>query len=150
MKKFRFSLDIVLSYKQQVLDTLQGEHALILAQVNAQEDVVDGLWEEYRAYNREFAQQKAQGLTITEALIYESGLRAAELEIQRETEKLTSLRKQEEKKREEVVEAKKETSSLEKLKEKKYAIYQKALSKSEEQLIEEFVSNASKNCRISA
>ena len=31
MKKFKFSLDSVLSYKQQVLDALQGEHDDILA-----------------------------------------------------------------------------------------------------------------------
>ena len=27
MKKFKFALDSVLSYKQQVLDALKGEHA---------------------------------------------------------------------------------------------------------------------------
>ena len=43
MKKFKFSLDSVLSYKQQVLDALQGEHAALLAQVRAQEEVLDAV-----------------------------------------------------------------------------------------------------------
>ena len=47
MKKFKFSLDSVLSYKQQVLDSLKGEHAAILAQVRAKEAVVEGLEREY-------------------------------------------------------------------------------------------------------
>ena len=51
----------------------------------------------------------------------------------------------EEKKREAVVEAKKETSSIEKLKEKKLDAYQKAVAKSEELFIEEFVSTARVN-----
>ena len=48
MKKFKFSLDSVLSYKQQVLDALKGEHAAILAEVRAQEDVVEAAWRAYR------------------------------------------------------------------------------------------------------
>ena len=57
-------------------------------------------------------------------------------------DRLEKLKAQEEKKRAEVVEARKETSSIEKLREKKLAAYHKALEKSEEQFIEEFVSAA--------
>ena len=141
MKKFKFSLDTVLTYKEQVLDALQGEHAAILARVRAQEDRVEGLWREYRAFDAEYHSRAETGLAITEALMYQSGLRASELEIQRESERLEQLRIQADKKREEVVEAKKETSSIEKLKEKKLDAYQKAVAKSDELFIEEFVSS---------
>lgn len=146
MKKFKFALDTVLSYKQQVLDALRGEHAECLAKVRAQEELLENLWQEYRDYNSEYRQRAEEGLPVTEALMYQNGLRAAELEIQRETARLEKLKAQEEKKRAEVVEARKETSSIEKLKEKKLAAYNKAAEKSEEQFIEEFVSSA----RISA
>ena len=43
MKKFRFSLETVLDYKNQALDALRAEHGAILAQVRAQEAVVEGL-----------------------------------------------------------------------------------------------------------
>ncbi len=141
MKKFQFSLNTVLAYKQQVLDALRGEHAAILAQVREQEDVVESAWAEYRAFNEEYRTLKSEGMTIGEAQFYQSGLRAQELAIQRETDKLDKLKKREEKKREEVVEAKKDTSSLEKLKEKKLDSYQKAVQKSEEVFIEEFVTS---------
>ena len=140
MKKFQFPLETVLSYKQQVLESLQGEHAVILAEVRAQEEKLDALWQEYRDYNQEYQERAQEGLMITEALAYQSGLRAAEQHIQRETLALERLRAKEEKKRAEVVEAKKETSSIEKLKEKKMDAYQKAVAKSEEAFIEEFVS----------
>ena len=126
MKKFKFGLDTVLSYKQQVLDALQGEHAAILARVHRQETLVEECWQRYRAYNEDYRDRAREGLAITE--------------IQQETAKLQALREAAEKKREEVVEARKETSSIEKLREKKRADYNKALAKSEEQAIEEFVS----------
>jgi flagellar FliJ protein len=133
-------LDTVLSYKQQVLDALRGEHAAILAEVHTQEEWVEHLWQEYRAYSEEYRQRSAEGLVMTEALMYQTGLRSIEREIQRETEKLDALRAKEEAKRAEVVEAKKETSSIEKLREKKLDAYHKEEAKSEEIFIEEFVS----------
>ena len=126
MKKFKFSLDTVLSYKQQVLDALQGEHAALLAQVRAQEELLEDLWQGYRDYNAEYRQRAEEGLPLTEALMYQNGLRAAEQEIQRETRRLEELQAEEEKKREAVVEAKKDTSSIEKLKEKKLDAYRRA------------------------
>ncbi len=140
MKKFKFSLDTVLSYKQQVLEALQGEHALALAAVREQEALLEKLWQTYRDYNAEYRQRAEEGLALTEALMYQSGLRAAEQEIQRQTEHVEELRAVEEEKREKVVEAKKDTSSIEKLKEKKLDAYHKAEAKSEEAFIEEFVS----------
>ena len=140
MKKFKFSLDTVLSYKQQVLEALQGEHALALAAVRAQEELLEDLWQGYRDYNAEYRQRAEEGLPLTEALMYQNGLRAAEQEIQRETRRLEELQAEEEKKREAVVEAKKDTSSIEKLIEKKLDAYRRAEAKSEETFIEEFVS----------
>lgn len=140
MKKFRFSLDTVLSYKQQVLESLQIEHAAILAEVRAQEELLEQLWQEYRDYSAEYRRRTEDGLPITEALMYQTGLRSIEQEIQRETARLEEIRAREEKKREEVVEARKDTSSIEKLREKKLDAYQKEAAKSEEQFIEEFVS----------
>lgn len=142
MKKFKFSLDTVLAYKQQILDAILNEHAAILAQVQTQEKVLETAWKSYQDYNEEYRQRKETGLSITDAVGYQNGLRVLEEDIRRETERLEVLRQQEEEKREQVVEAKKETSSLEKLREKKLELYQKAVQKNEENLIDEFVSAA--------
>ena len=71
---------------------------------------------------------------------YEQYLRATERAIEEAEAVLEDLRRQEEAKRNEVVEAKKETSSIEKLREKKLDGYNKALQKSEEAMIDELVS----------
>lgn len=139
MKKFRFSLDTVLTYKQQVLDGLQGEYSAAMTEVRVQEGVLERAWATYRAYNAEFREKSAAGLSAVDALLYESGLRAQELRIQKETETLKKLEEVAEKKREEMVEAKKGTSSLENLRGHKLDAYQKAAQKSEEAQIEEFV-----------
>ena len=136
MKKFKFSLDSVLSYKQQVLDALKGEHAAILVKVREQEDYLEQLWSKYRTYNAEYSQRKLEGMTILDATIYQTGLRSMETVIQEETQRLEELRRQE------VVEAKTDTASIEKLKDKKLDLYQKAVAKNEEALIDEFVSSA--------
>lgn len=150
MKKFKFSLDSVLSYKEQILDVLKGEHAAILAQVREQEDVLEAVWQEYRECNEEYRQRKAEGITVMDAMFYQNGLRVLEADIQRETDRLEELRRQEEAKRQQVVDAKIDTSSLEKLKDKKLELYNKAVQKSEEALIDEFVSSARARANIGA
>lgn len=142
MKKFKFSLDSVLSFKQQALDALRGEHAAILLQVREQEDRLEAVKKEYREYNDEYCRRKAEGMTIADATMYQTGLRVLEMNIETETLLLEEIRKKEEAKRGEVIEARKETSSLEKLKDKKLEIYHKAEQKSEEVFIEEFVVSA--------
>ena len=141
MKKFKFSLDTVLSYKRQVLESLQGEYAEAMSRVRAQEAVLEKLWKEYRDCNEDYRDRALEGMPITEALMYQNALRASELEIQRETKRLEELQAEAERRREKMVDAKKETSSIEKLKEKKLDAYHKAEAKSEEQFIEEFVSS---------
>lgn len=139
MKKFQFSLETVLEYKQQVLESLQAEHGEILARIRRQEERIGQLEADYRALSGEFNQRKAEGITVLEAIKYEQYLRSSERQIEEAYEHLRSLQKEEEKKRNEVVEAKKETSTIEKLKEKKLEAYNKAVLKSEEAVIEEFV-----------
>lgn len=142
MKKFKFSLDTVLSYKQQILDVRKAEHAAVAARVRAQEEVLEAVWAQYQSCNEEYRVRKAEGMTIIDATFYQNGLRALERDIQRETEKLEELRTQEEAKRSEMIEAKVDTSSLENLKGKKLELYQKAVQRDEEKLIDEFVSAA--------
>ena len=139
MKKFRFSLETVMEYKQQVLDSLQAEHGAILAKVREQEEYIEVLEADYRSLSGEFNQRKLEGLSMLDAIKYEQYLRSSERQIEEAYRRLDQLKKQAEKKRAEVVEAKKETSSIEKLREKKLESYNKAVQKSEENLIDEFV-----------
>lgn len=142
MKKFQFNLDKVLDYKGQILDSLRNEHAIALEKVRRQEERLEQEQARYTQLNREFRQVEAEGITIAEAMRYESGLRYLEGVIQRETRVLQQLQEEAERKRRQVVQARQETASLEKLKEKKHADYLKGVQKSEELFIDELVSAA--------
>ena len=141
MKKFNFPLNTVLSYKQQHLDFLQTEHAAILEKMRTAEQRLAALNARYRAEQLEYREKSSMGMSITEAKFWESAFRAMERDIRAAEIQLEEQRKCAEDKRLEVVEAKKETMSIEKLKAKKRAAYQKAEAKDEEIFIDEFVSS---------
>lgn len=142
MKKFQFSLATVLDYKQQILTSLQAEHGAILLRVRQQEEVLEQTESAHRQLNEEFTRRRAEGISVKDAVMLESGLRVLERDIDRETKKLLELQKEEEKKRDEVIEAKKETSSLEMLRDKKLEQYRKEEAKQDELFIEEVVTTA--------
>ena len=149
MKKFYFALDTVLRYKEQVLDGLKAEHARILAKVMECEKAIEELELLHRQCTDEFRQSKINGITIREIHTYENYLESLGLQIRRKKEQLKELRKKEEDKRNEVVEAKKETSSIDKLKEKKLDAYNKEVQKEDERFIEEFVATKRAMARLS-
>ena len=140
MKKFRFSLETVLDYKNQALEALRAEHGAILAQVRAKEQLIEDLETEHRQADDDFTQRKLEGINVLDAMSFEQYLRSLERKLQEEYRKLDRLRRREEDKRAQVVEARKETATIEKLKEHKLEDYRKAEQKDEEQRIEEFVS----------
>lgn len=143
MKKFYFALDTVLNYKEQVLEDLQNQHARIIAERVACERRIDDLEQEQRDCMAELEEKKLKGMSISDMQTYDRFLTSLRRKIARERERLAEILLREERKREEVVEARKETASITKLKEKKQAQYEKELQKEEEKFIDEFVSNKS-------
>ena len=140
MKKFYFALDTVLSYKEQVLENLQAQHAKIMAEIVECERGIALLEEEQQSCMTELDEKRARGISINDMQTYDRFLTSLRKKIEREKVRLAEIRVREEKKREEVIEARKETATLEKLKEHKLEDYRKAEQKDEEQRIEEFVS----------
>ena len=148
MKKFFFPLDKVLDYKEQVLDGLKAEHARILMKVRECERAIEELEQLHRDCTAEFRKNKLNGITISEIHTYENYLEALGVKIRIKQDQLEKLKLREEAKRNEVVEAKKETSTLDKLKEKKREEYDKEVQKEEERFIEEFVTTKSAMVRL--
>ncbi len=139
MKKFQFSLESVLGYKQQVLESLQNEHAILIQKMRQQEERLRQMEESYWAWNEEFRQAEMEGITVAEAMRYESGLRFWEKEIAQQRQTVLQCQQEVEQKRRQVVAARQETASLEKLRDKKQEEYRKAVQKGEELFIEEVV-----------
>lgn len=148
MKKFFFSLDTVLGYKEQVLDGLKAEHARILAKVRECEAAIERMEEEHHRCVLEFRECRMNGMKVSGIHTYENYLEALGVRIRKKYEELAKLKEKEEAKRNEVVEAKKETSSIDKLKEKKFKEYESEVQKEEERFIEEFVATKKAMARI--
>ncbi len=142
MKKFSFSLENVLRYKNQLLDGLKAERAALMMRVNRQEAKINNMKQQYREANERYCEKKEQGFTTREAYEYDAYFRSMEREIHHEEELLVIYRKEEEEKRDEMIKARQESMSIEKLREKERENYDKMVQKNEEQFIEEFVSNS--------
>ena len=140
MKKFSFKLESVMNFKNQKLEWEKIEHANALMAVAKEEEKIRGLHIKYKQINGDFNEKKAKGITPLEGNFFLSLLRSVEEEIKKNTVSLEKYKQVEEKKRTKVVETKIETSSLEKIKEKKYGEYLEVVKKSDEIFIEEFVS----------
>lgn len=142
MKKFSFKLEPVLKYKNDRLEMLRNEHAGILRRLRAQEDKIAGLEKERDACEAEFNAKKLSGIIPVEAVNYQNYLNRQNLVIRREYGVLKRIQREDEAKKDEILEAKKESLSIEKLKEINIEEYRKEASKENEMFIEEFVSNS--------
>lgn len=141
MKKFSFSLEQVLQYKNQVLANLQQEHAAVIREMTQQQDVIHTLEEQIETCQEEFGQKKQEGVPLPMLCTYESYLEKLYARKEKEESILEIIRKKEDIKRQEVIEARVEVTSFEKLREQRLHQYQYELQKGEEQQIEEFVSH---------
>ena len=150
MKRFKFSLETVLNYKNQILDDLKREHRLILNEIAVKEAEIDGLEQEWEEKSAEFNQKKKEGIAVPGALSYSTHLRVAQEHIKDEYKNLDEIKKREESKRTEVVSARIETSSLEKLKEKRLEEHAEQERKETENFIEEFVKSTRAAAKVPA
>ena len=147
MKQFQYRLESVLAYKTQVLDNLKTEHAAIIQNVNLKQEEIRGLHRELSGYENQFDQAKEDGTSIENYRLFDMCIgRMGEI-IDEEKERLKVLKKQENAKKQEVINAKVDTSRFEKLKERKLVEYQKEVAKADELFAEEFVSGAAMRMR---
>lgn len=141
MKRFQFQLESVLDYKQQILDALMIELGKLQERVRIQTEVRDAAFQNLHSYDAECNRRKLEGITVVEALECEACLKVLEKKARREEEALKRIKRQAESKRLEVVEARKGTYSLEKLKEMRRAEYDSDVAKAEERMIEDLTAS---------
>lgn len=147
MKRFEYRLETVLDYKTQVLDNLKTEHAIIIQNVNKKREQIHNLNQELTGYENEFDEVKVAGATIENYRLFDMCIGRMEQIIDEEKARLKVLREQEDAKKQEVIEAKVDTSRYEKLKDRKFREYQRAVAKADELFVEEFVSGTALRMR---
>ncbi|MGL5434616.1 MAG: flagellar FliJ family protein [Lachnospiraceae bacterium] len=139
MKRFQYSLDTVLTYQTHVLDHLRTEHARIISDVHRKQGEINSLKVELNDFHQHFDQAKTTGAAIEDYRLFGMCIEGMERKIDTEKEHLLLLQQKEEAKKNEVVDAKVDTSRYEKLKLRRLSEYRKAELKAEETFAEEFV-----------
>lgn len=142
MKKFSFSLQRLLNYKEQVFDS----ESAVLAEMNAVlRNLIkerDGLLKDRQKRAEDFEQLSANGTTPLEMTMHQNYLRRLREELAQKEQQIELQRRAAEKQAAKVFEIKVEISTMEKLKERKLEEYNYQDQKAQELFIEEFVSNA--------
>ncbi len=141
MAKFKFSLKSVEKYRNIALDEVKAKYAKAVSDINKQNDIILKLKQELSSVNQELNDKNRQGITILEHQGYKVYIKILENNIKNEEEKLLGLQKIEQRRRKELIAAKTDVMSIEKIREKRFEEYVKEETKKEELGIEEFVSN---------
>lgn len=139
MKKFTFTLEKVLSVKNQLHEVKRNELMQLQIKLNEILDSIDANQREFDRYNSDVNQIMRGGTnsaSIESYKNYFNFLNDREKQLKCEQEKVEHSI---ENKQQEIIEIKTEISGLEKLKEKQLAEYNKALQKQQELEIEEFL-----------
>jgi flagellar export protein FliJ len=142
MKKFQFHLEKLLSYKDQMLDSEMMNLAVLNGLLASAQEKLSALENERDRYNDELS-GKVKGhvspATFRLYASYESHIKEEMKLCQREIAEISA---QIEKQIEIIKELKKETRSLETLKEAKYTEYKKEDIKRSELFMDEFISRS--------
>ncbi|MGP1570033.1 MAG: flagellar export protein FliJ [Eubacteriales bacterium] len=141
MAKFKFSLQAVERYREIVLDDKKNEYAIASMNVLKQEETIASVKAKIEDTNLELKLKNEEGISALELQSYATYLKKLSHSLEEEEDKLTGLKKIEEMHRIEMVAAKTDSMSIEKIKEKRIFEHLKAEQKKEELFVEEFVSN---------
>lgn len=142
MKRFQFTLDKLLQFKQQVLDREKNDLAHLRQQQQEIADKKAELEYKLKCSNDDFTIKSANGMSIVQITVFKDFHKSLSEQI-RELEKAVAVFEEKiQKQLGVVVEATKEVSSLEKLEDKQQEEYKFSVQKAEEHFIDEYVTNS--------
>jgi len=139
LKKFHFTLDTLLNYKDQVLEREKNSLASLNAQKIEAMNLKEALEHEMKEAQDDFNYRAQKGISAMEMFIFKEHHNTLRLRIEDAKRSIESLETAVERQLGVVTEASKEVKSLEKLEEKQLEDYNFKAAKADEQFIEEYV-----------
>lgn len=140
MKKFQFTLEKLLDYKDQVLEKEKNDLAYLHAEKNSALEHKEELEQYMKEAQDDFNFRAQKGISPMEMFMFKEYHNTLRLSIEDTTREIEKLEASIEKQTGVVTEASKDVKSLEKLEEKQLEEYNHAAAKENEQFIDEFVS----------
>jgi flagellar FliJ protein len=141
MKKFQFSLEKVLTYKERLFDLARARHAEALRDLQIAESALHELREKYSQCLHDLSLQMKKNFHIRELGPYYRFMSFTKREIAEQSKVVCLAIEKEESKRQELMKAAQEKESLAKLKEKEFADYSYALNREEQDFLDEVSSH---------
>ncbi len=140
MKKFEFSLQKLLDYRQQELDKQKNALAMLQADLKRTEEARELLIEKVAEQSEQLERVFTLGSSANEIAVRKRYIVSLQQEIHLKEQQEAQKKQEIEKQLGVVVEATKDVRTLEKLEEKQLEEYKSASQKENELFIEEFVS----------
>ena len=143
MKKFQFSLQKLLNYREQLLNIEMGTLNNMYARLRALQDELEAIENGLVAANEGFKRRTAEGILAMQMVSHNAYIESLHDDILTKNNQISLQQQAIDRQMDKVREAKIEISTMEKLKERKIEEYQYLEMKEQELFIEEFVSNKS-------
>ena len=139
MKKFDFSLQKIMNFKEQRLDILMSELQNMQIELDNTDRMIPATNDEYNGKGRELEEKSQSGITKSEMITYNAYLHSLIVRSNELAARRVNIESAMEKKKKDIVLIKSDIKGMEKLKEKQYKEYQKLSQKVFEQEVEDFV-----------
>ena len=141
MKKFRFSLARMLNFQQQNFNKEQNLMSQLIEERTEYEKQKEELQKQMEQLHIQMDQEMKRGTTVFQISTYTSLLENGKHQIEILKDKIKRMELEVERQRQVVMEASREVTKLEKLRDKKLEEYHYAQAKAEEEMVSEFVSS---------
>ena len=137
MKKFSFRLQTVLNVKEQKEEKLKNDLLRLNALKAKQQLLLKELETTIKQKGKEKQQNQAEGTSIEKLMYYEKHIQHLMHKIDDTEKKIKEIENMSDKKRVEVIQASKEKKVFEKLKERDFRVFNKAISDAEQKALDE-------------
>lgn len=139
MKQFRFSLERIQRYKQQLLDAEKNQLAALQQQMADLDANIERLRRDRAGRLAELQRRQAEGLFAAELQKERFLLENAQIQIHQLSDERVTLQKKIDRQMERVVAASRETKSIDKLEEKQREEYRQAETRERNEEISELI-----------
>ncbi len=137
MAAFKFSLEALLNHRLHHEEVVQKELAVCECRVREEKAVFRRLQEDKDRVIREFDQKQLQGLCISEHIVYDRFIECLTRKLAVQHEKVMASETEYARKRDELIEAVKKRKTIEKLREKKLAVFTGNLMRLNQEFLDE-------------
>lgn len=142
MKKFQFSLEKVLSYKNQINDVLMNELAVLQHELQRIDDKIAELQRVFADTNNRMVSDMSEGVSSASISVFKIYLNDISTQITRKLAERERQLRRIEGKQQEIINSNVEIASLDKLKEKQLSEYNVLAAKAQEVELNEFIGNS--------